>query len=152
MYRCACVWCICAERRSRPQQNSSACQASSTLFCGTARLSLSIHSFFSHYLLRFACTRLNEVSRDRQHHVPRQTRAACMVQAPPARRLQNSKHCVSHHLLVPTPDHTRSQISDLIKRLLNVRPDVLKGLHPHTEAHQVVLDADLGALVGALGV
>jgi hypothetical protein len=42
--------------------------------------------------------------------------------------------------------------SDLVERLHNVVPDVLHALHAAAEAHQVVLDAVLGALLGALAV
>lgn len=40
--------------------------------------------------------------------------------------------------------------SDLVQRLRHVCPDVLGVLHAAREAHQVVLDADLGALLGPL--
>jgi hypothetical protein len=53
--------------------------------------------------------------------------------------------------LHPGVHRSRSGDLDLVERLLDVRPDVVEALDADREAHQVVADADLGALLGALG-
>jgi len=50
------------------------------------------------------------------------------------------------------PTSTRRPALELGQRLLNVGPDVLHVLHAAAVAHQVVQDAVLGALLGALQV